>query len=176
MVFLLLAFAQVNGQTILHKNPSEVEKSFSKHRLTCMFFFVEDCPVSMRDFSVIRQIRKDFDTSSLSIIGVYVGAKARQLSQIVDSIGIPIRFINDQGHEFVEMAGATITPEYFLFDNKGKLRYRGAIDNYAYGLAKHRKKVTKKYLNDAIQAILDGKEAAIKSSQAYGCFIESPEN
>ncbi len=172
LVLSIFWFGDLSAQRVVNSSPEEIRASFSAQKVNCLFFFVEDCPVSMRDFSVVRELRNKYDTTQLSIIAVYVGDKRGKLNAIADSIGTELVYTHDLAHELVEMAGASITPEYFVFDNVGELKYRGAIDNYAYGYAKHRKRVSKHYLEDAINAVLKGKRVATKSSRPYGCYIE----
>jgi hypothetical protein len=68
--------------------------------------------------------------------------------------------------------GATITPEAFLINNKGKMLYRGMIDNWGYEIGKVRAHVSDHYLLDAIEAYLQNKPIAPDSTKAIGCYIE----
>jgi peroxiredoxin len=63
--------------------------------------------------------------------------------------------------------GATHTPEVFLFDAAGRLVYHGTIDDDARDPAnvKHR------YLRDALDAVVAGKQPKIQETKALGCSI-----
>jgi peroxiredoxin len=64
--------------------------------------------------------------------------------------------------------GATRTPEAFLFDSEGKLVYHGAIDDNA----KQPDQVKARYLEDAVNALVEGKEIALAETKALGCGIK----
>lgn len=160
------------AQRIVAADPDGLRLSMRQHRATCMFFFIEDCPVSMRDFAVLKSLRDHYPDSMVAFVAVYVGDQPARLQHIADSLAINIDFAADSLHQLVAVAGARVTPEYFLFDREGSLRYRGAIDNYSLGYAKHRKRVTEPYLSQAIEAVLVGLKVAVSSTQPTGCVIE----
>ena len=64
--------------------------------------------------------------------------------------------------------GATKTPHVYLFDNKDKLVYRGAIDDNA----REAYNVKKPYLLNAIDQLLAGKKIKKPISKAIGCSIK----
>jgi len=74
----------------------------------------------------------------------------------------------DKGAELATAFGATKTPHIYLFDGKGKLVYRGAIDDNA----RDTRKVEEPYLANAIEAMLSGKPIAVASTKALGCGIK----
>jgi peroxiredoxin len=63
--------------------------------------------------------------------------------------------------------GPLVTPHAFVFDQERKLRYQGAIDD-----SERIEKVTKHYLRDAIEALLDGKEPPITKTKVVGCSVK----
>ncbi len=77
----------------------------------------------------------------------------------------------DKGAELATAFGATKTPHIYLFDGKGKLVYRGAIDDNA----RKPKKVKNTYLMDAIQAVGNGNAVLMSETRALGCAIKFAE-
>jgi thiol-disulfide isomerase/thioredoxin len=71
----------------------------------------------------------------------------------------------------VRMLDARRTPEAFVLDPKGVVRYRGAIDDQ-YGIGYQRDAATRNFLADAIEALLAGKTPAVLATEAPGCPIE----
>ena len=74
----------------------------------------------------------------------------------------------DKESKLASAFGATRTPHIYLFNNKGTLVYRGAIDDNA----RKPKKVEKAYLMDAINAMVAGKKITTASTKALGCGIK----
>ncbi len=80
----------------------------------------------------------------------------------------PFPYLHDETQQVSRAYGAQRTPEVFLFDAGLKLRYHGTIDdNY-----EDPNKVTKRYLKDALDAVLAGKEPALKDTPPVGCTIK----
>jgi peroxiredoxin len=82
--------------------------------------------------------------------------------------GMAFPYVVDATSDLARAFGATRTPEAFLFDRKGKLVYHGAIDDNA----KEPKKVTARWLHDALESTLAGKTVAVRESKALGCGIK----
>ena len=82
--------------------------------------------------------------------------------------GYNFYYTMDLGSKIAYKFGATRTPHIFLFNNKDKLVYRGAIDDNA----REPKKVKTTYLADAIDNMLVGKSIDPASTKALGCSIK----
>ncbi|MDP7217069.1 MAG: thioredoxin family protein [Candidatus Marinimicrobia bacterium] len=78
----------------------------------------------------------------------------------------------DEESKLASAFGATRTPHIYLFNNEGKLVYRGAIDDNA----KKAEKVKKPYLIDAFEAMIAGVEIKTTSTKALGCGIKFANN
>ena len=78
----------------------------------------------------------------------------------------------DKESKLASAFGASKTPHIYLFNNKGTLVYRGAIDDNA----RKPKKVKKAYLMDAIDAMVAGEKIEMASTKALGCGIKYASN
>lgn len=67
--------------------------------------------------------------------------------------------------------GATKTPHVFLFNNQGRLVYRGAIDDNA----RKADEVNNAYLLDSLDALKNGRDIKKSTSKALGCSIKLAE-
>jgi hypothetical protein len=68
------------------------------------------------------------------------------------------------GHAY----GASTTPHMFVIDEQGKVIYRGAIDDDAYGRSKKRVN----YVDAALTAHAAGKPVQPASTTSYGCSVK----
>ena len=73
-----------------------------------------------------------------------------------------------ENHEASVQYGPVATPHIFIFDEERKLRYRGRIDN-----------TENPYVEpgttdaiDAIEALLEGREVALKETPSFGCSVK----
>ena len=78
----------------------------------------------------------------------------------------------DEGSKLASAFGASLTPHIYLFNNKGTLVYRGAIDDNA----RRPKKVENPWLMDAINAMVAGDKINTTSTKALGCSIKYTTN
>lgn len=82
--------------------------------------------------------------------------------------GYPFPYLHDETQEIARAYGATRTPEVFLFDSQGLLRYHGRIDdNYENPEA-----VRSHDLREALEAVLTGRTPATAETPPAGCTIK----
>ena len=88
--------------------------------------------------------------------------------------GFTFPYLFDEGQKIYPIYGATKTPHVFILNkenNKNIVKYIGTIDNnYEDASA-----VTEKYVENAIDALLAGKEIQEKTTVAIGCSIKTKE-
>lgn len=80
-------------------------------------------------------------------------------------------YLFDDGQAVTKAFGATNTPHTFILKKEGntfKVVYIGAIDDNA----KDESAVTKKYVEEAVDAVLAGKPVATGKTKALGCTIK----
>ena len=83
----------------------------------------------------------------------------------------PFPYVFDETQEITLAYGATNTPHVYLVErvnNDFIVRYIGAIDNNT----KDASKVTKRYVEDAVNSLLAGKAIRTTSTKAIGCTIK----
>jgi len=81
--------------------------------------------------------------------------------------GYEFPYVVDATSDVARAFGAKATPEVFLFDKDGKLVYHGAVDD-----SREASKVSQRYLNDALEAVLAGKAVTTAETKAVGCSIK----
>jgi peroxiredoxin len=84
------------------------------------------------------------------------------------SLGLQVPYVIDDTSNVARAFGASVTPEAFLFDKTGKLAYHGTVDDNHTDPAK----VTKRYLADALDAVVAGKPPAVAETKGIGCGIK----
>ncbi|MDB5232601.1 MAG: thiol-disulfide isomerase [Chitinophagaceae bacterium] len=74
----------------------------------------------------------------------------------------------DKNSKLADAFGASRTPEVYLFNNTGKLIYKGAIDDNPQNPGA----VKRVHLKEAIGESLQGKTITVKESRSLGCGIK----
>ena len=76
-------------------------------------------------------------------------------------------YLYDEEQGVARALGAERTPEVFLFDRDRRLRYHGAIDD-----SRDDRSVSRHYLRDALDAVLEGREPPVAETPAVGCTVK----
>ncbi len=82
--------------------------------------------------------------------------------------GYSVPYVVDQDSKLADIFGANHTPEVFLFNSKNKLVYKGAMNDNP----SDPKGYKKMYVEDAINAMIAGKEVDPKTTKSVGCSIK----
>ena len=77
--------------------------------------------------------------------------------------------LRDTGARAAREFQAKTTPHAFVIDPNGILRYRGAVDNVTF----RKRTATRWYVEEAVEALLDGRQPEIAETPPYGCTIVS---
>lgn len=80
--------------------------------------------------------------------------------------GFVFPYLFDASQEVPKSFGALRTPEAFLLNAKREILYMGAVDDNTDAAA-----VEETYLEDAVEAALNGEEIAITETPPVGCMI-----
>ena len=72
--------------------------------------------------------------------------------------------LHNHGNVVADLLGARTTPHCFVFDGKGELRYKGALDNDP----RNNKPDRENFVAAAVTALLENKEYQNQSNAPYG--------
>jgi len=75
--------------------------------------------------------------------------------------------LKDKGNVIADKYGASVTPEVFVIDPQGVLKYHGRIDD-----SQDPSGVGEKTLERALDAMLEGREIQTTKAKAFGCSIK----
>jgi peroxiredoxin len=79
----------------------------------------------------------------------------------------PLPYLHDESQEVARSYGALTTPDVFIVDEEGTLRYRGAPDSdYA------EPSQNAAWLRDALDAVLEGRDPDPAETNPVGCSIK----
>lgn len=139
--------------------------------LVVVFLGVE-CPLAKAYATKIPQILKPCDTQKVQVIAIDSNQQdsLSELAHFVKTMELAYPLLRDGGNKIADQFGATRTPEVFVLDASRTIRYHGRIDDQmTYG--RQRNAPEKKYLVDAVNAVLAGKPVGEPHIEAIGCHI-----
>jgi len=97
------------------------------------------------------------------------GADSKEaMKTSADELGYEWLYVIDKNSEMADAFGATQTPECFLFNNLGRLVYRGSIDD----CPKNSQDVTREFVKQAVNEMVAGSPVSVKETVSVGCPIQ----
>ncbi|NAS29652.1 redoxin domain-containing protein [Flavobacteriaceae bacterium R38] len=143
-----------------------------------VIFTCNTCPYAVAYEDRIIALNEKYASQGVPVIAINPNNPKKQPGDSFDLMkerakekGFTFPYLLDDGQKVYPQYGATRTPHVFLLEKtaKGnKVRYIGAIDdNYQDASS-----VEAKYVEDAVDAMLSGKEIEITSTKAIGCSIK----
>ncbi len=163
------------------KNINGQQVSFSQFKDAKGFIVVfccNTCPVVKKYQQRIIDLNSQFSGKGYPVIAINSNDKTvspgdsyEEMQKLAKDKGFTFPYLYDETQEVAHQWGATNTPHvYVLTKNGDKLvvEYVGAIDNNADDPAK----ADKKYVVDAVNALLKNEQVAISGTKAIGCSIK----
>ena len=144
-----------------------------------VIFTCNTCPYAVMYEDRIVALDKKYKSKGYPVIAIMPndteikpGDSMEAMKARAASKGFTFPYLIDEGQEIYPQYGATKTPHVYLLEktNKGNIvRYIGAIDdNYKDAAA-----VNTKYVENAVDALLEGGEVAETKTRAIGCTIKT---
>ncbi|RSK39152.1 thioredoxin family protein [Mangrovimonas spongiae] len=141
-------------------------------------FTCNTCPYAVAYEDRIIALDKKYAQKGYPVIAimpnnpeVQSGDRMEAMQARAKAKGFTFPYLMDKGQEIYPQYGATKTPHVFVLqkENKGNVvKYIGAIDdNY-----KDVNAVNQKYVEDAVDALLEGKSVKETHTRAIGCTIK----
>lgn len=140
-----------------------------------VIFTCNHCPFSVAYEDRIIALHKKYAKKGFPVVAINPNDKDIQPADSYENMqkrakekGFPFVYLYDETQEIARAYGATRTPHVFLLDKNLRVRYIGAIDdNHEEPNA-----VKERYLENAIEALLAGKEIPRTETKAIGCTIK----
>ena len=136
-------------------------------RIVVINFWSADCPHVVRaDASMLAALTHWGAEVVLLTIASNANESLSALENAARSRGLPT-VLKDAGHIVADAYAAQVTPEVFVVDRAGVIRYRGALDDVSF----RQRIATRSYLEEAVESLLAGGLPTVAEIPAFGCSI-----
>jgi peroxiredoxin len=154
----------------------EVELSAPRGGATALIFYSSECPISNAYSPTLNRMIEEFPAKSLRLIGVCTDPdlSAAEVAAHAKDFGLKFPVVHDKETTLAAQLGATVTPEAFVIDDQGRIRYHGRIDDQFAARQKRNANPLTRELHDAIAAVLEGRAVVPAEVPAVGCPIAKP--
>ena len=141
-------------------------------------WFNPDCPFVKKhyrdDTGTMLGIQRDMKDEKVTWLLVNSGRKGHSTTGVdrnkkaVDAWGITAPVLLDESGKVGMAYNAKRTPEMYIIDAQGMLRYHGAIDDRDDAAAPGKTN----YVRNALQQVLAGETVTKSKTKAYGCGVK----
>ncbi|MFN3942601.1 MAG: thioredoxin family protein [Flavobacterium sp.] len=143
-----------------------------------VIFTCNHCPYAVAYEDRIIALDKKYKSKGYPVIAINPNNPEKQPKDSYDLMqvrskekGFTFPYLLDEGQKIYPQYGATKTPHVFILEKTAKgsvVQYIGAIDDNH----EEPKNVKVKYVEDAVDALLNKKEVVVKTTKAIGCSIK----
>lgn len=146
-----------------------------KFRAVGVVIMCNHCPYVQLYLDRLKQIQSDFQSQAFTLVGINANDDHQfpeDSFERMKAFGIDHQlnfpYLRDITQDVAQSFGAERTPEVFLIDQTGSIRYSGAIDDNPQDA----RAVQMHYFRDAIAHLLTGEEITVTSAVATGCSVK----
>ncbi|XOD68546.1 MAG: thioredoxin family protein [Flavobacteriales bacterium AspAUS03] len=143
---------------------------------TVIMFICNHCPFVKHVNEELVRLGQDYIPVGVSFIAInsnnmeaYPEDAPDKMIETSQALDYPFPYLFDETQEVAKAYDAACTPDFFIFDGKEKLVYRGQLDDSSPGNVIP---VTGKDIRGALDAILEGREVPHAQRPSIGCNIK----
>jgi peroxiredoxin len=161
------AFELPDTQGELHPHPDGANA-------TVVIFTCNHCPYALAWHDRLQDVARDFAGRDVRFFSINSNDASRYPADSLDAMRArvneedwPMPYLHDESQEVARAWGAKTTPDVFVLDGDGVLRYRGAPDaDYDDPT------LNAAWLRQALQAVLNGEQPEPAETEPVGCSIK----
>ena len=145
-----------------------------KYQVVAVIFISNSCPYVQPYLERLKQLQTEFADMGGTLIGMNANDATQDRAESLEMMkvfatesGLNFPYLRDVTQDVARSFGADKTPEAFLLDSQGILRYRGQIDDNRADAAA----VQVPYLRQALGQVIQAQPVTIASTEPVGSSI-----
>ncbi len=146
---------------------------YADSKAVVLIFIATGCPYSNAFNGVMADLSERYEPRGAVFIGINSNKTepAKEVKRHAEENGFGFVVVKDGGSAFANELGAQVTPEVFLLDKDGKLRYHGALGNSRQPTTKP-EAANGDELVQALESVVAGRDVAMAQTKMFGCTIK----
>ena len=151
-------------------------EDFAESRGLLVMFICNHCPFVKHVRDELVKLAGDYLPRGLAVVAVnsndwsaYPDDSPEEMAKEAREYGYPFPYLYDETQETARAYRAACTPDFFLFDSKQRLVYRGQLDDSRPG---NQVPVSGKDLRAALDALFEGRPVPGEQRPSLGCNIK----
>ena len=150
--------------------------SFADKEALLVMFICRHCPFVVHVQEELARLGSDYETRNMGIVAIssndaenYPDDSPANLKAMAEELGFAFPYCYDESQDVARAYEAACTPDFFLFDGRRELVYRGQLDASRPG---NNEPVTGRDLREAMDAVLSGAKVTSDQTPSIGCNIK----
>ena len=135
-----------------------------------LLFTANHCPVAKAYDARLVALATEYKDKGVQVIAVSVSKleadKLPKMKERAQAAGFNFPYLYDESQDSARAYGASATPHVFVLDGQRKIAYMGRIDDDI-----NEGRIKKRYLRDAVNAVLAGGPPEAQETRPVGCPI-----
>lgn len=159
----------VTGQTVSLAN-------LPPSKALLVMFICRHCPYVVHVRDEILRLARDYQPKGLWMVAIcsndaaaYPDDAPGRLREMAVEHNFPFPLLHDESQAVARAYDAVCTPDFFLYDARRRLAYRGRLDDSTPG---NQQPVTGREMRNALDAVLGGLGAPAVQKPSIGCSIK----
>ena len=151
-------------------------KPNSNYKATVIMFICNHCPYVKHVSHELTRLANDYQDNEVQFIAInsndiesYPDDSPENMKKTALAEKYPFPYLYDATQEVAHAYQAACTPDFYLFDEKLLLVYRGQLDDSRPG---NQIKVTGEYLREALDQVLTNTPVTVEQKPSLGCNIK----
>ena len=145
-------------------------------KATMIMFICNHCPFVKYVNKQIVEIANHYNKSGIKFIAIssndvdnYPEDSPEKMKKVALNESYPFPYLYDESQEIAKKYDAACTPDFFVFDHKKKLIYRGQLDNSRPG---NDIPLNGKDIREVFNCILESRPISLNQKPSIGCNIK----
>ncbi|MFQ5951327.1 MAG: thioredoxin family protein [Candidatus Geothermarchaeales archaeon] len=150
-------------------------EDFDEKEVLVVAFSCNHCPTVRAYEDRMIAFQRDYAEREVVLVAInsndptnYPEDRFEKMGERSREKGFNFPYLRDRDQTVATAYGATHTPEFFVFDRERRLRYHGRLDDNR----DEPDKVARRYVREAIDAILQGGKVETPETYSVGCTIK----
>ena len=150
--------------------PFSLADATKANKAVVVMFIATKCPYSNAYNVRLKNMAEEYARKGILFVGINSNKTEPEdeVKAHAKEHGWGFTVVKDPGNKVADLYDAKRTPEVFVVDATGKVRYHGRIDENYEDAAK----VTSPDLKNALDALLAGQAVSKAETKAFGCTIK----
>jgi peroxiredoxin len=139
-------------------------------------FLCNHCPFVKHVLPHFVELAGEYKQRGVGVVAIssndvdnYPDDAPEKMADLSRKMEFPFPYLYDESQEVARAYGAACTPDFYLFDGKGRLAYRGQMDD---SRPSNGRPVTGADLRAAMDAVLEGRPVSGDQKASIGCNIK----